>query len=642
MRSSIALAVSASTIWIRQAFCATVGRIEYNAAPPNLSHLFNSSLFYTWRPRSHVLPPNGQIGDPCMHYTDPSTGLFHVGYLHTGAAGATTSDLVRSTDLNTDPTFIRSGGINDPVAVFDGSVIPYGINGTPTLLYTSVSYLPIQWTIPYTKGSETQSLAVTYDGGKNFTELKEGPVIPGPPFPVTNVTGFRDPYVFQSPQLDRIANSTNGTWYTVISGGIHGQGPSQFLFRQYDADYRDWEYLGQWWHEAANSSWGDGTWAGRWGYNFEVGNVFTLNHEGYSNSTDAEFFTTLSAEWSEAPIIPQVSQFREMLWASGNVSSSPNGSVHFEPTMAGKLDWGVFAYAAAGKLLPATSQASKHSGTTVDRFIIYLWLTNDNFGTSAFPTVQQGWSSTLTTVRELSKGTISNVMNDYLVAGPASWRIASQDKSAGTVELVTLNQTIAREVRAAFISNATRTITEPGRTISASASGYGNTSSDLNFAESPSSKFFMLTTTLHFPGAARNATDLKAGLRILSSEHESTSIYYQFANESLIIDRSNSSAAAATTLGILSNNEAGRLRLFNIASGSANGSSSIESLALTIVVDNSVVEVYANDRFVLSTWVWSWYDESTEINFLHEGSTAVRFDDVVVYEGLVDAWPARP
>ncbi len=52
MRSSIALVVSASTIWIRQAFCATVGRIEYNAAPPNLSHLFNSSLFYTWRPRS--------------------------------------------------------------------------------------------------------------------------------------------------------------------------------------------------------------------------------------------------------------------------------------------------------------------------------------------------------------------------------------------------------------------------------------------------------------------------------------------------------------------------------------------------------------------------------------------------------------
>ncbi len=37
------------------------------------------------------------------------------------------------------------------------------------------------------------------------------------------------------------------------------------------------------------------------------------------------------------------------------------------------------------------------------------------------------------------------------------------------------------------------------------------------------------------------------------------------------------------------------------------------------MVDSGVVEVYANDRFVLSTWVWSWFDESTLISFLHEG-----------------------
>jgi beta-fructofuranosidase len=79
-----------------------------------------------------------------MHYTSPSTGLFHVGYLHEGASGATTSDLITYSDLNPDSApFIRAGGINDPIAVFDGSVIEGGIDGTPTLLYTSVSYLPI-------------------------------------------------------------------------------------------------------------------------------------------------------------------------------------------------------------------------------------------------------------------------------------------------------------------------------------------------------------------------------------------------------------------------------------------------------------------------------------------------------------------
>ena len=66
----------------------------------------------------------------------------------------------------------------------------------------------------------------------------------------------------------------------------------------------------------------------------------------------------------------------------------------------------------------------------------------------------------------------------------------------------------------------------PGCSISTSSTlGYGNASADLTFAESPSSKSFTLTTTLHFPAAARNASDLRAGLRILSSEYKSTSIY---------------------------------------------------------------------------------------------------------------------
>lgn len=114
--------------------------IDYNAAPPNLSTFANASLFETWRPRAHILPPFGQIGDPCMHYTDPATGLYHVGWLYNGngAAGATTDDLVTYRDVNTDGAqFILAGGKNDPIAVFDGAVIPSGIDGNPTLLYTS-------------------------------------------------------------------------------------------------------------------------------------------------------------------------------------------------------------------------------------------------------------------------------------------------------------------------------------------------------------------------------------------------------------------------------------------------------------------------------------------------------------------------
>lgn len=241
--------------------------------------------------------------------------------------------------------------------------------------------------------------------------------------------------MFQDPKLDGLLGSTNGTWCVAVSGGIHGEGPSQFLFRQDSPVFRDREYLGQWWHEAASSSWGDGTWAGRWGYNFEVGNRLSLDAAGYN--AYGEMFTTLGTEWSELPIIPQVSQFREMLWAAGYVTTLPNGTVKFAPTMAGKLDWGVYAYAGAGKILPASSPASQNSGAP-DRFVIYLWLTNNDFGTNAFPIVQQGWSGALLTLRELSVGTISNVVDNKLVYETASWLVASRDSTAGTVELTTL------------------------------------------------------------------------------------------------------------------------------------------------------------------------------------------------------------
>lgn len=595
--------------------------IDYNSAPPNLSTFANSSLFETWRPKAHVLPAYGQIGDPCMHYTDPNTGLFHVGYLHLGASGATTGDLVTYKDLNPNSEpFIRAGGINDAIAVFDGSVIERGINNTPTLLYTSVNYLPIQWTIKYTQGSETQSLAVARDGGRNFTKLTHGPVIPSPPFAV-NVTGFRDPFVFQNPQFDGLLGKNNGTWYTIISGGVHESGPSMFLYANYETEsnnFQTWEYLGQWWHEAANTTWTEAGWAGRWGFNFEVGNFLTLDEHG--SNPNGELFLTLGAEWSYEPIVPQVSDNREMLWAAGK-NSIVNGRLTFEPTMAGRLDAGRSAYAAAGKHISATSQASRASGAP-DRFITYLWLTGDFYGTLEFPKLQQNWTGSLLLPRELSVGYL-NVIDNALSREKGSWRIEREHDNS-TLTLATLHQKIAREPLAAFKANAAHLITQPG----------GQKSENTPFDLSPSSMHFILSTSIKFPS---RSDDLKAGFSILSGSHERTLIYYQFSNSSLIIERSNSSAAASTTSGINIENESGKFRLFDLPN--ANGTN-IETLNLTIVVDGGVIEVHVNDRFALSTWVWSWYADSKNIEFVVEGGE-VEFGETKIWEGLVDAWPER-
>ncbi|USP75561.1 glycoside hydrolase family 32 protein [Curvularia clavata] len=605
--------------------------IDHNAAPPNLSTLANNSLFYTWRPKAHVLPASGQIGDPCMLYTDPETGLFHVGYLHLGASGATTKDLVTYKDLNPDSApFIRAGGINDPVAVFDGSVIEKGVNGTPTLLYTSVSYLPIHWTIRYPKGAETQSLAYARDGGRKFEKARFGPVIPSPPFAV-NVTAFRDPYVFQSPQVDALLGKKKDTWYTVISGGVHGVGPTMFLYAQYEKDedeFQTWEYLGEWWNEPANSTWTEEGWAGRWGYNFEVANVFSLDERGAN--TEGETFLTIGAEWSRAPIVPQVSEERDMLWVAGK-QSIVDGKLKFEPTMAGRMDAGRSAYAAAGKLVPADSQASWASGAP-DRAISYLWLTGDLYGSPNFPiTAQQNWTGSLLLPRELTRCHL-DVIDNALSREKGAWRIEQSEKSSNsqgnTVRLTTMCQKIAREVISAFQNQATNTITLPSGTR---ASG-----TKQKLPQTPKSNHYMLTASITFPSRSKS---MKSGFTILSGAHETTRVLYDISREHMVVERANSSAAASTTSGLPTYDESGLFRLFDIPSPSGNGTQ-VETLNLTIVVDGGVVEVHANDRFALSTWVRPWYTDSRDIAFFVEGGD-VHLGNVTVYEGLVDAWPSR-
>jgi len=253
--------------------------------------------------------------------------------------------------------------------------------------------------------------------------------------------------------------------------------------------------------------------------NFEVANVFTLSETGYGNEDVAgDFFTTIGTEGGDFPVPLQASPDHDMLWINGNVSITENGTVKFEPTMAGVLDWGIQAYAAAGKLLPASSKASQNSGTTVDRFLSYLWLTNDDYGQSDFPKQQQGWDGTLLTARELSKGTISNVVDNSLVHEKASWQVTSRNKSAGTVELTTLRQKIVREAYSAFTENATEVYHQPACEIK----------SDSGFDFAPSSKLFVMRATIDFPNSARgNDSDVKAGFRILESDAESTSIYYR-------------------------------------------------------------------------------------------------------------------
>lgn len=242
------------------------------------------------------------------------------------------------------------------------------------------------------------------------------------------------------------------------------------------------------------------------------------------------------------------------------------------------------------------------------------------------------WTGALCLPRELTVGYITNVVDNELSREvPGAWIVDSTDESTGTLSLKTLRQVIAPEPLAAMRAEGSRLITEPARKITSP--------SRTAFAQSPTSRYFVLTASLTFPLSARTS-DLRAGLRILESEHESTTIWYKLSNETLLVDRSNSSAAAATTGGtkIDTRPEIGLLRLFDLLE---DGQETLETLKLTVVVDNSILEIHANDRFALSTWIKPWYSASNNISFFAEGTGSVDFSDVTIHEGLYDAFPQR-
>lgn len=190
----------------------------------------------------------------------------------------------------------------DIQGVFDGSVIMDGYRGYPTMIYTSVS----EGTVgalsspPEQEGTETQSIAYTINGGITWIRPEDedgiNPVIRN--WPMEHLTGFRDPYAFESSVLAKILRNsmpiagTTGDIFLTISGGIRldadpGAGPCLMLYRQtLPGDLTKWTYLGPLISVPAYSSFSD--WSGNFGINFETSGVTRLNENGMAYDDGAD------------------------------------------------------------------------------------------------------------------------------------------------------------------------------------------------------------------------------------------------------------------------------------------------------------------------------------------------------------------
>ncbi|KAG8975448.1 hypothetical protein FRC05_005778 [Tulasnella sp. 425] len=611
--------------------------IDFSSAPPNLTTLANNTLFTHWRPKAHFIAPNSWMNDPMTLWykaDGQGGGKFkasyqahpnHVQWGNISQASAVSDDLIHWKDVPSwkeDRLTLYPSQPNDHLGVFDGTM--KGYKGFPTLIYTGVKHLPTGWTIPYTPGTESQNLAWTEDGGVTWHKLETNPVIGGPPEGM-NITAWRDPWLFQSPTLERLTASNQGTptppttfngtapnttstttstasnqhikdpWFATVSGGEKGVGPHLLLYRQASEDFTKWVYLGQIFQHQGNYSWSE--WSGNWGFNFEVSTVLRLGTEGDQPGTGGRDFICMGTEGGR----PEGWSNHWPLWVKGNYSDS----AQLSPEYAGVVDW----------------------GETPNRQILFGWTYEDDNG---YGVLAKGWQGAFTLPREMfvKRWTVRDSRADER----GSWGVVSRSSSSSSdsATLETLGTRPAKEVDA-LMSESTSKWDEKSWTYKG-----GNNGTWTAFSKQPKSRYYVLTATLDFT----NASDAKAGFTIYKSpdSSEQTHVFYDLAAETIRVDRSLSSVVTEFNLG----SEAGKFRLWNVPA-SSGGKTKLESLELKVFVDNSIVEIYANDVFAMTTRVYPWRSDSVGLGYYTAGSTGnVTFSNVKVYEGLTNAWPERP
>ena len=256
-------------------------------------------------------------------------------------------------------------------------------------------------------------------------------------------------------------------------------------------------------------------------------------------------------------------------------------------------------------------------------------------------TAQRGYQGAFTLFRDLFLKVTRNV--DPQTSGlrdPGSWKVWNE--TDGSVSVVTFGQKIVPETLKEYQSKSK--ISQPqARSLNASA-GY------VPFRVQPTSRHYAINANLRFDGASDSAP--RAGFRVLASNQEYTDIYYDWRQETLYIQRDHSSLIKTYGNEV----EAGKLRLWRVRKGgnTNNGTTSSyapQSLNLTIVVDNSVVEVYANDETVITTRVYPWLSASLGAGFFVQPSSSggnggsnssVYYSNVELWDGLINAWPQYP
>ncbi|KAF9530381.1 glycosyl hydrolase [Crepidotus variabilis] len=522
-------------------------------------------LFYQWHP-NHVQWGNISWGHAVSKNLVTWTDVAHRGTPSWHGANA----------LALSPTGV---GTYNGLGIFSGTAQPVGINGAKDgiliVFYTSVSVLPV----PHAPDGETQSIAISKDGGRTWKDYEGNPVIKSCP-EGWDITGFRDPFVEPWPEMDQVLQQQEPHYYMTVGGGIKDVGPRVMFYAAPASNLTKWTFLGSLWELKAGDSAGPNIC--NWGNNLEMPNFFSLldqdGHTHYYLGTGAN-------------------DDMRSIWNEGSVYKREDGSVAFQPISGGYSDY--------GNLYGLTSfNDTKHN----HRRVQWGWSLED------FPAdyaSQQGYQGSLAVPRELFALVTKNLLDpDRKLRESGAFITQLAD---GTYQASVLGVKPLQDVIQGLREGASHT----------------------NFGNVVGCFFTILSTkgSLHFELSASFSSGSLGGFVVATSpgKEEYTSVYFNPDTHEITVDRTHS-----TTLSNFNNSPVrGHFLPYTTTGG-------IEDISLRVFLDGSLLEVYVNDRFALTTRIYPDRYDSTGFGLFTAEEKSVNFHNVQSWVGTLNAWPDRP
>lgn len=300
------------------------------------------------------------------------------------------------------------------------------------------------------------------------------------------------------------------------------------------------------------------------------------------------------------------------LYDEGTVARRPNGSVAFTAVSGGATDWGLM-YAQTSFIDP------KHN----NRRVQWGWVPEDILDLSLARA--QGFQGAFGLPRELFAHVTKGLSGPGKELGWSGARTALAGD--GTYTASTLGMKPLEDVVLGLRQNAVHCTTPPGHKRWNKGSLHMELAVSLPGLASCRAGVYVAASAA--PPSDSDDNDSRGRV------HEWTTIYYDPSNHTIVVDRRYS-----TTLvdGLVATDTAqGFFAPYTLADGDRR----VEDIRLRVFLDGSLLEVYVNGRFALTTRIYPSREDSFGYGTWDPCGETV-FSGIEAWIGTRNIWPMRP